>query len=89
MNTDPIKAKIQELVPEIPGTTYYGNGRDEPRITLSVVLRAIRKNDTEALAVRAAGDLVFESRNSWNLETDDWESQTRETQLFIGSLLQV
>lgn len=25
----------------------------------------------------------------WNLKKDDWESQTRETQLFIGSLLQV
>lgn len=106
MNTDLIKKRIQELVPE-KGHAGYGHDQlvpckncNERPITLSVVLRAIGKiQPANKTRVRVECDgqfLVYREPSkqhwaeaTWNLEKDDWESQTRETQLFIGSLLQV
>lgn len=85
-----IKAKIQELVPEVMEDkcnclhcTYPVHRDFTQPITLAVVLRAIKKiPDRE-------WQIYSQIINKWNLAQDNYDNQTRETQLFIGSLLGV
>lgn len=68
-------------------------------ITLAVILRAINLGDHDSLvAVGEYGSFYIDDLQgdgygicdeSWNLEKDRWEDQTKETQLLIGSLLGV
>jgi hypothetical protein len=74
--TDPIKQRIQELVPEVMELApdfAFGSP-----ITLAVVLRAIDK-------LRYVNWDTF--RNRWNLVKDNYDEQTQKTKEFIGSLL--
>ncbi len=96
--TDKIKKKIQELVPDVMSRNisviipapFKGliNYRDD-RITLAVVLRAIKKSKKISAKkwFEAVDHLV--GRAQWNLELDSWDDQTKETQQFIGQLLGV
>lgn len=106
--TDPIKARIQELVPnsEHYCCRYQTTKRDDwcdhcettlPTLTLAVVLRAILKtnpaNRTRVI-VESSGQFRTWTPDEgnllgvyWNLEEDEWESQSAETQAFIGRLL--
>jgi hypothetical protein len=144
MKPDPIKAKIQELCPDVMelrlgtelelvsvtklhaqlrkkfGTSkYIYDGQSKllcehgwldfsdmylfhrsewqingSPITLAVVLRAIKKTgkvgriDTNNFYSDDA-EWVMKLVIYWNLEKDSWDSQTKETQLFVGSLLGV
>jgi hypothetical protein len=96
--TDPIKAKIQELLPDmVPNAKYIGM----PTITLAVVLRAINKqgfNNREhherilyALCngMNAVNNTETKSNIGWNLEHDNYDQQSEECKQFIGSLLGV
>lgn len=89
--TDPIKAKIQELVPDLNGDSVA---------TLAVVLRAIEKGNPSALTnvhvelngnicVRKSGQETFHIEAYWNLEQDNYDQQSDETKQFIGQLLNV
>lgn len=112
---DPIKAKIQELCPDViekynrcmgcgygfdfclKGKNCPNNFRELP-ITLAVVLRAIEKTVLNRCIFVSASGRFYEERagqnvqlmpGKWNLSQDSYDNQTRETQLFIGSLLGV
>lgn len=56
-------------------------------IRLADVLYAISIHDSEAMAEKAAGDLTFQSRNSWNLLKDDLSLQSPDTLEFLANLL--
>lgn len=130
---DPIKAKIQELCPdvmELKAGCVLGNEdgsivgvcvddghwtctSDDYQsldnfdgveilgspITLAIVLRAIAKHPDNYCTINEVGELTGfflnddneadEEMVEWNLEHDNYDSQTRETQLFFGSLLGV
>lgn len=103
--TDPIKAKIQKMCPDmVPNAKYLGT----LPITLSVVLRAIyeaNKNKKDEWGDRYrlqitdfgmfTGDITgayydWESEPIfWDLKKDNYDDQTEETKKFIGSLLEV
>lgn len=96
MNTDPIKQKIQELCPDVMEPKFFdlpeATVKMQKIITLAVVLRAIQKLFREGTlqggynnTILAFGDTAWR----WNLEHDNYDAQTRETQLFIGSLLNI
>lgn len=77
---DPVKQKIQELVPEIITLETYPIGRP---IQLADVLRAIEK-------IKGNQD-DFELNQwpfEWNLSTD-YDGQSDETKRFIGELLNI
>lgn len=59
-------------------------GRD---IHLADVLYAITITDSEAMAEKVAGDLTFQSINSWNLLKDSLKDQSEETLEFLANLL--
>lgn len=102
--TDPIKAKIQELCPDVEGDycTNSGCEHEHKVVTLAVVLRAIDKKDVAVetyiqydLGALAIGRDFHEDENSyahwcyWNLEHDNYDAQSQETKDFIGRLLGV
>lgn len=95
--TDPIKAKIQELCPDVKSVTpVCGNKECDCApyfdITLAVVLRAIQKTDYQSFLnlILESDKITLESRSKmvdWNLEHDNYDAQSQETKDFIGSLL--
>lgn len=104
MTTDPIRAKIVELVPEIETRTFtYSLGHriniiaPDQRITLADVLRAIETiYDKKVRNVKLwSGAEINEMKEEqaavtrrWNLTTD-YDNQTQEVKEFLGSLLGV
>jgi hypothetical protein len=137
MTTDKVKAKIQELCPDVmelregcqvaagihslPHTIYgyddeervfmaylnkpfpkdlqansfydceFGIGAENveilgSRITLAVVLRAMKKSNTVQYHWE---EMVLDKPHSWNLEHDNYDQQSEECKQFIGSLLGV
>jgi hypothetical protein len=93
--TDPIKARIQSLCPDImtsvsPTNAAADNGYEilGSPITLAVLLRATVKKKGSLQSVIYDGD-AEELLKSWNLAKDNYDDQTKETQEFIGSLLGV
>lgn len=103
--TDPIKQKIQELVPDIDWQkAERTDGMWEETITIAIVLRAIGKKQA-GIAVSWCGEFMsnipvgaYSSNKTypwqfesvfWNLEKDSWDSQSKKTQEFIGTLLGV
>lgn len=103
MNTDPIKAKIIELVPDLdcPVEESEGEACLAHKIRLADVLRALGKHDPEGklpfhvdamgnlrTLAPVAGKLVSHIHAQWNLATD-YDSQTQDVKDFIGTLLGV
>lgn len=97
MSTDPIKAKIQELCPEVMEKRYCVCNQT---ITLAVVLRAIslsliRKmpKENKEIVVTSVGEFLWYNTDNvlaeWNLEHDNYDQQSEECKLFIGNLLGV
>lgn len=93
--TDPIKAKIQELVPIERLECECGHIMHNPDkslflpVTLAVVLRAIQTSGDWYFSGVADNQLVFEQRSQyfyWDL-TKNFDDQTLECKAFIGSLL--
>jgi len=92
---DNIKAKIQELLPDmVPNAKYMGM----LTITLSVVLRAVWKERPIlmlASLIHDKPDMVAVRKDFselitlWNLKHDNYDAQSQETKAFIGSLLGV
>lgn len=102
MTDDKTKAKIYELCPDVVirtiGVTLGKKKVEEidlvKDITLSVVLRAIKKTQeySSFLTAVACNGGFYEKgelKAVWNLEMDSWDSQSPETQAFVGSLLGV
>lgn len=70
---------------------YHAGGSP---ITLAVVLQAIAKNTPKLTINLHNGRLFIPKKNigshlAWDLEHDNYDNQTKETQLFVGSLLGV
>lgn len=100
--TDPIKAKIQELVPEVMN---YDCGRHREidlecrdcvwnDCSLAVVLRAIGKSGAhwEIIDCKSADECVLKvalQYGIWNLSKNSWDDQSEETKSFIGAILGV
>ena len=92
--TDPIKAKIQELCPDVltkSGGLKVSFEREWP-ITLAVVLRAIGKIIPKFVIHVNKGSVFFPKQHIgsnlvWNLEHDNYDQQSQECKQFIGSLL--
>lgn len=85
---DPIKAKIQELMPDV----MLSANPAKWTITIAVVLRAIEKKyrgDGFAL-MSSNGWLSMRGKAHcrWDLEKD-YDQQSEETRTFIGKLLGV
>lgn len=87
MEGDKIKAKIQELCPEIKQRCNGGSPCLCEIILLSDVLRAIKKSKPETYP--AEWQRLLHSFTDWNLKKDSYDDQTEETKGFIGSLLGV
>lgn len=96
--TDPVKAKIIELVPEIEDFDE-NDALVQRKITLADVLRAIPQRHTIEFSLTDPGILelgcdIYPSENSyvkwckWNL-TADYDNQTQEVKDFIGRLIGV
>lgn len=97
MNTDPIKAKIQELCPDVMATHECNCPSAEDivgfPITLAVVLRAIPKKG-KTVKINDEGTFftgVSDEMKSavWDLKHDNYDQQSEECKQFIGSLLNV
>lgn len=95
--TDPIKAKIIELVPDILGVGSKRDGHRiisvpvQRKITLADVLRAIEKELGAGFAVFQGGQIWMGGKYTmfiWNLSAD-YDGQTDEVKEFIGKLLGV
>lgn len=92
---DPIKAKIEELLPDLMELKYGAEMPvEDPRarelvrrksITLAVVLRAIILDALPTLKK----DEVLETVARWNLVADNYDEQSEECRQFIGNLLGV
>ena len=84
--TDPIKQKIQELIPD---------AKDD--FGIAVVLRAFqkgKKNPQSSLSVDSYGELKFydfrkRKENKWDLFADNYDLQSEECKRFIGEILGV
>lgn len=92
--TDKVKAKIQELLPDMDWQkAERTDGMWEETITLAVVLRALEKNtviygDLPArMQLENVQKRYGEVAGHWNLRTDNYDQQSEETKQFIGSLL--
>ena len=91
--TDPIKAKIQELLPDLDwDKERRTDGMWKQDITLAVVLRAIgREKLFKPIQIH---DSIVGSSLNWiiemyDLEHDNYDQQSHECKQFIGSLLGV
>lgn len=90
---DLVKAKIIELVPEIPVRHKFNGKQYECEITLADVLRAIGTQEGHNRMYEVHEDelnltgIAFDQM-PWNL-TKDFEGQTDEVKGFIGELLGV
>lgn len=93
---DKIKDKIQSLCPDVMANPGRWTQFQKLPITVAVVLRAIHKAWPDAkYACTSQGrfghldDLGHNNHLTvtWNLEKDNWDSQSVETQAFVGGLL--